>query len=89
MLNGIRTLTRQAAIRVDPNEKSRLLPSKARIEQTPAGLARRRPPWASKTNEACLSGWFARAKSVGPWIGRKREECSSRRSGCWRGISVR
>lgn len=37
VLNGIRTLTRQAAIRVDPNEKSRLLPSKARIEQTPAG----------------------------------------------------
>src|SRR5918996_1033832 len=34
VLNGIRTLTRQAAIRVDPKEKSRLLPSEA---QTPAG----------------------------------------------------
>jgi hypothetical protein len=37
VLNGIRTLTRQAAIRVDPKEKGRLLPSEARIEQTPAG----------------------------------------------------
>jgi hypothetical protein len=37
VLNGIRTLTRQAAIRVDPKEKSRLLPSEPRIEQTPAG----------------------------------------------------
>ena len=37
VLNGIRTLTRQAAIRVDPEEKSRLLPSEPRIEQTPAG----------------------------------------------------
>jgi hypothetical protein len=36
VLNGIRTLTRQAAIRVDPKEKSRLLPSEARIEQTSA-----------------------------------------------------
>lgn len=36
VLNGIRTLTRQSAIRIDPKEKSRLLPSEARIEQTPA-----------------------------------------------------
>ena len=34
--NGIRTLTRRAEIRVDPEEKSRLLPSEARTEQPPA-----------------------------------------------------
>ena len=37
VLNGIRTLTRHAEIRIDPKEKSRLLPSKLRAEQTPAG----------------------------------------------------
>ena len=36
VLNGIRTLTRHAAIRIDPKEKSRLLPSGRRAEQTPA-----------------------------------------------------
>jgi hypothetical protein len=35
--NGIRTLTRQSEIRIDPKEKSRLLPSEQRPEQTPAG----------------------------------------------------
>ena len=34
--NGIRTLTRHAEIRIDPKEKSRLLPSEPRPEQTPA-----------------------------------------------------
>jgi hypothetical protein len=29
VLNGIRRLTRHAEIRIDPNEKSRLLPSEA------------------------------------------------------------
>jgi hypothetical protein len=37
VLNGIRTLTQRAEIRVDPDEKSRLLPSEAPAEQTPAG----------------------------------------------------
>ena len=37
VLNGIRTLTRHAEIRIDPKEKSRLLPSGRRAEQTPAG----------------------------------------------------
>jgi hypothetical protein len=37
VLNGIRTLTRRAEIRVDPEEKSRLLPSEAPTKQTPAG----------------------------------------------------
>jgi hypothetical protein len=36
VLNGIRTLTRHAEIRIDPKEKSRLLPSKGRAEQTAA-----------------------------------------------------
>ena len=36
VLNGIRTLTRHAEIRIDPKEKSRLLPSKLRAEQTAA-----------------------------------------------------
>jgi hypothetical protein len=36
VLNGIRTLTRQAEIRIDPKEKSRLLPSEIRAEQTAA-----------------------------------------------------
>ena len=36
VLNGIRTLTRHAEIRIDPKEKSRLLPSGRRAEQTPA-----------------------------------------------------
>jgi hypothetical protein len=34
--NGIRTLIRRAEIRVDPEEKSRLLPSGPQSEQTPA-----------------------------------------------------
>jgi hypothetical protein len=34
--NGIRTLIRPAEIRVDPEKKSRLLPSGPRSEQTPA-----------------------------------------------------
>jgi hypothetical protein len=34
--NGIRTLIRRSEIRVDPEEKSRLLPSEPRAEQTPA-----------------------------------------------------
>jgi flagellar biosynthesis/type III secretory pathway protein FliH len=37
VLNGIRTLTQRAEIRVDPEDKSRLLPSEPRREQTPAG----------------------------------------------------
>ena len=36
VLNGIRTLMRHAEIRIDPKEKSRLLPSGRRAEQTPA-----------------------------------------------------
>jgi hypothetical protein len=36
VLNGIRTLTQRAEIRVDPEEKSRLLPSEAPAEQMPA-----------------------------------------------------
>ena len=36
VLNGIRTLTRHAEIRIDPKEKSCLLPSGRRAEQTPA-----------------------------------------------------
>ena len=37
VLNGIRTLTQRAEIRVDPEEKSRLLPSERPTEQMPAG----------------------------------------------------
>ena len=37
VLNGIRTLTQRAEIRVDPEEKSRLLPSEQPTEQMPAG----------------------------------------------------
>jgi hypothetical protein len=37
VLNGIRTLTRHAEIRIDPKEKSRLLPSERRAGQTAAG----------------------------------------------------
>ena len=36
VLNGIRTLTQRAEIRVDPEEKSRLLPSEAPTEQPSA-----------------------------------------------------
>jgi hypothetical protein len=36
VLNGIRTLTQRAEIRVDPEEKSRLLPSEASTEQPSA-----------------------------------------------------
>jgi hypothetical protein len=36
VLNGIRTLTQRAEIRVDPEEKSRLLPSEGLPEQMPA-----------------------------------------------------
>jgi hypothetical protein len=36
VLNGIRTLTRHAEIRIDPKEKSRLLPSGRRAERTAA-----------------------------------------------------
>jgi hypothetical protein len=36
VLNGIRTLTRHAEIRIDPKEKSRLLSSEIRAEQTAA-----------------------------------------------------
>jgi hypothetical protein len=36
VLNGIRTLNRRGQIRVDPQEKSRLLPSAAQTVQTPA-----------------------------------------------------
>jgi hypothetical protein len=36
VLNGIRTLTRHAEIRIDPKEKGRLLPSGRRAEQTAA-----------------------------------------------------
>jgi hypothetical protein len=35
--NGIRTLIRRAEIRVDPEKKSRLLPSEPQSGQTPAG----------------------------------------------------
>jgi hypothetical protein len=37
VLNGIRTLTQRAEIRVDPEEKSRLLPSERPTEQMAAG----------------------------------------------------
>jgi hypothetical protein len=37
VLNGIRTLIQRAEIRVDPDEKRRLLPSEAPPEQRPAG----------------------------------------------------
>ena len=37
VLNGIRTLTRHAEIRIDPKQKNRLLPSGRRAEQTAAG----------------------------------------------------
>ena len=37
VLNGIRTLIQRAEIRVDPDEKRRLLPSEAPTEQMPAG----------------------------------------------------
>jgi hypothetical protein len=36
VLNGIRTLSQRAEIRVDPEEKSRLLPSEAPTEQPSA-----------------------------------------------------
>jgi hypothetical protein len=36
VLNGIRTLTRHAEIRIDPKQKNRLLPSGRRPEQTAA-----------------------------------------------------